>query len=162
MELSTRKLVGGILLLVLVGGAMLLYAYQGNRFSAVDEATMKESTLPHESSRGGTIEEISATHFYTEEDREHTLIGTVPVPTPCHELRTNVRMVEGTDGKDRATISFDAVNNSQAACVQVVTAKTFKVRFRGEENISVQILWNGAPVDIAIERAAPGSDPDLL
>ena len=164
MEMNTRKLVIGILAFLLVsGGGFFLYIHmQGSDAPMMDTDTNdSETEVLDDGETAEAEQEMSVTHFYTEEDGEHTLIGMAPVPTPCHELWTNVGVIEGIDGRDRANVSFDVVNESEVACAQVITMKTFRVRFRGEENIPVQILWNGAPVDIAIENAPPGSDPDL-
>lgn len=101
------------------------------------------------------IEHIDAKHFFI--DGTHTVVGEIPMPTPCDLLDWDTRVAESFP--EQVTIAFDVINNADV-CAQVITPARFSVSFDASENASIQATLEGRPVRLNLIPAAEGETPD--
>lgn len=140
------------LLLALVAG-MFLFAYFKRAEYQVPTQT---SNTPLQQEAAPEFATITAKHYYDENTGMHTLVGELPMPTPC-DLLTASAIVR--DNGANALVAFDVVNNSQGACAQVVTAQRFKVEFKAPEGVRIDATYKGKPVTLNLIPAGEGEDP---
>jgi hypothetical protein len=80
---------------------------------------------------------IPVTHTYI--DGTHTFSGKIILPTPCHQLFSNVRIAESFP--EQVAVDF-ITSNGAKTCAQVVTPESFTVTFQASENAVVRMTLN--------------------
>lgn len=102
-----------------------------------------------------SITRIDAKHFFI--DGVHTLVGEIPMPTPCELLETNATVAESFP--EQVTIDFTVINNADV-CAQVVTPARFKVTAQASSEATFSARLEGRSVELNLIPAAPGETPD--
>jgi hypothetical protein len=80
---------------------------------------------------------VPVTHYYV--DGTHTFSGKIMLPTPCHQLFSDVRIAESFP--EQVTIDFTFSNKAEM-CAQVITPEPFSVSFQASENAIVRMVMN--------------------
>ncbi len=75
----------------------------------------------------------------------YTFVGTIAVPTPCHNLVSKIEQVSVDAYQIQVTTTPPAPG---VMCAQVITDKNFKVSFDAPENIEVTAFVDGVPYDL--------------
>lgn len=127
MEPQTNKgLIVGIIIVVVLAVATGVY------YSWPKEARQDEEAIVTEEQDAidSAVQSILVQHTY--ENGEHIYRGVLDVPTPCHEIATDVRVLESFPEKVRIALSI-VPPAPDVVCAQVVTSKSFEVRYKASE-----------------------------
>ncbi len=132
--LDTKKIIAFGILVVLVAGGITLYLLQKQGMWG---ANNNNGSLPAQT---GEMPVIHVDHYF--ENGIHTYKGILTVPTPCHELVSQVTVMESypeqvtIDLKERGASNF---------CAQVITQTPFEVSFKASKDARVSVRLNGTP-----------------
>jgi hypothetical protein len=139
------------LFLVLIAGMFIFAFLQQNEGEPADQTGTDIDT----EDRYASIETVTAKHFY--EDGVHTLVGEIPMPTPCDLVEADVRVAESMP--EQVMVSFEVVNNAEF-CAQVITDQRFMVTATTSADATFSATFNGRPVTINLVDPAPGESPE--
>jgi hypothetical protein len=114
-----------------------------------------QAAVPEEKVAYAEITRIEAKHFFI--DGVHTLVGEIPMPTPCDLLEATSRVAESMP--EQVTVDFTVINNAEF-CAQVITGQRFKVSTTASEGATFTATFMGRPVELNLIPAAPGETPD--
>lgn len=154
MIMNHRGIIAAALILVLLIVGMFVFAYiKKNELAAPVPPPTTSSEAPDAVSTNREV--VTAKHFYV--DGVHTLVGEVDLPTPCHLLNSDARVMESFP--EQVVVEFSLVNEADM-CAQVITAQRFKVTFAASEDAVISALWDGEPITLNLIPAAPGESPD--
>lgn len=92
---------------------------------------------------------IPATKSY--QNGVYTLSGTLSLPTPCHELKTDTRIAESYP--EQVTIEFTVVDTG-AICVQVIDERPWSVQARVSSEATFRAVVNGQAAVFAFDEYA--------
>ncbi len=126
--LDTKKIIAVGILAVLAAGGITLYVSQ------------KQTIPPVGTNKPEDMRVISVDHYF--ENGTHTYKGILTVPTPCHELVSQVTVMESypeqvtIDLKERGASNF---------CAQVITQTPFEVSFKASKDAHISVKLNGVP-----------------
>ncbi len=126
--LDTKKIIALGILAVFAAGGITLYVLQ------------KQTVPPVDTNKPEDVRVIPVDHYF--ENGTHTYKGILTVPTPCHELVSQVTVMESypeqvtIDLKERGASNF---------CAQVVTQAPFEVSFKASKDARVSVKLNGIP-----------------
>lgn len=79
------------------------------------------------------------------DDGVHTISGVVTLPTPCHELRENIRIAESFP--EQVFIDLTTIDTG-GICIQVIDEREFSIDVEVDEAASFALTINGAAVSI--------------
>ena len=89
---------------------------------------------------------ILVEHFY--ENGEHIYTGSIEVPTPCHNIKSEVTVQESFP--ERVNISLITVPPQDGrSCAQVVTDRVFTIRYKASETAvgdNLSVTLDGKPI----------------
>jgi hypothetical protein len=136
--------------IVLVGG-MFMFAHL--KRGEIQETQQTATTTPTPEVKYASITKIDAKHYYI--DGVHTLVGEIPMPTPCDLLEASASAVS----LEEVLINFTVINNA-TSCTQVVTPQRFKVSATANEDAAFRALFVGREVELNLIPAGPGENPD--
>lgn len=139
-----------ILFVVLVAG---MFTYAHLKRAEILEPTNFESVVIPGPEYG--ITRIEAKHFFI--DGEHTIVGSLTMPTPCDLVTAASRVAESMP--EQVTFDFSVLNNSES-CVQVTTPARFKVSATASALASLAATFMGKPVELNLIEAEPGETPE--
>lgn len=78
-------------------------------------------------------------------DSTYTFVGTVEVPTPCHNLESEVKQVSGS----KYQIIVNTISPAEGVvCAQVMTNKDFKVTFKALADAEITAVINGVEYEL--------------
>lgn len=143
-----------VVLFLLIIAGMFTFAYLKNREQAAAEPT-PEPQQEEPTDRYGYITRIDGKHFYI--DGVHTVVGEIPLPTPCDLLNADAMVAESFP--EQITLDFSVINNAEV-CAEVVTPGRFKVSATASEEATWSAAFNGRQVELNLTPAAPGETPD--
>ncbi len=144
MEPQTNKgvIVGIIVIIVLAIAAGIYYSWPKT------QAQQTETLVPTPQQQIIDSAEKSLLVHHRYQNGEHIYNGVVEVPTPCHQVKAEA-FVEHTF-PEHASIALTTVQpRTGSGCAQVVTEKTFSVRYRASETTAgenISITLDGKPV----------------
>jgi hypothetical protein len=141
-----------VLALIIVG--MFTFAYLKRAEIREAEAPVPTPTVETNSPYAG-ITRIDAKYFF--DGKTHTIVGEIPMPTPCDLLNWSSRVQESMP--ETAIVDFDVVNTADT-CVQVVTSQRFKVSFDASEGAVIRATLEGREIEVNLIPALPGESPD--
>ncbi len=107
---------------------------------AKEKDTKKEDPKDPEEKKPTSKKTLQVSHTYS--GGQHTISGTLALPTPCHGLDVEVSV--GESGK-QAEISL-SIKDHQEICIQVIDFRDFKVVFEAEKDAVITIKLNGEKV----------------
>jgi hypothetical protein len=89
---------------------------------------------------------------------EHTYVGSLDLPNACYRLDSSITKTNDAS----AIINLMTAMNTEEACAQTVTTRTFRLQVDGAMNLSVTGLLNGKAVDLNMFEVPAGQDIDLF
>jgi hypothetical protein len=150
-----KKIAAALIILALIIAGMFAYAFLKKSELQNDTADGSATTTDSEDSPYAGITRIDGKRFF--ENGTHTIVGEIPMPTPCDLLNWTTRIQESMP--ETVIIDFDVINNSEV-CAQVVTPQRFKVTFSASEQANVRATLEGREVELNLVPASPGESPD--
>lgn len=151
--LSRRAVTMAIVLFTLLVVGMFLFAYL--KKTEQTQETVVDETAPTEEVKYASITRVDAKHFFN--DGTHTLVGEIPMPTPCDLLESNATVAESYP--EQVMIDFTVINNAEF-CAQVITPQRFKVEATASEEASFTARLEGREIELNLIPAAPGETPE--
>jgi hypothetical protein len=148
-----RAIIMSVILFVLVVVGMFVFTYlKRGELATIDETPIvtKTEVTPYDH-----ITRVDAKHFFI--DGVHTLVGEIPMPTPCDLVDSSALVAESFP--EQVTIDFNIINNADS-CVQVVTDQRFKVSFNASSGASISARLNGRAIELNLIPAGEGESPD--
>lgn len=152
MNKSNTYIVIALFLAVVVG----MFGYAAYQKKLMNEtAPVVEEQVPDEYAG---ITSVDVKHFY--DKGVHTLVGELPMPTPCDILKAETA-VGLLDGNPEVTLNL-SVTNTAEMCAQVVTPQKFIVTAEAGANPKFHAHFNGRDIEINIIPALPGETPETF
>jgi hypothetical protein len=149
-----KHIVASVTVLALIIVGMFTFAYLKRAEIREAEAPAPTPTVESDSPYAG-ITRIDAKHFF--DGKTHTIVGEIPMPTPCDLLNWSTRIQESMP--ETAIVDFDVINTAET-CVQVVTPQRFKVSFDASEGAGIRATLEGRTIEVNLIPALPGESPD--
>ena len=131
--LDTKKIIAFGILAVLAAGGIMLYVSQ------------KQEVLPVNNGTLGDMRVIPVDHYF--ENGMHTYKGILTVPTPCHEILSQVTVMESYP--EQVTIDLKEQGASNF-CAQVITQTPFEVSFQASKDARISVRLNGTPASFKV------------
>ena len=138
---------------VLVAG---MFAFAFIKKGEIDEVKSDEQTLtPEPTVEYPSITRVDAKHYFI--DGVHTLVGEIPMPTPCDLLEAEAWVAESYP--EQVTLNFSVINNSET-CIQVVTPQRFKVEATASSEAVFSARLMSREIELNLIPDGPGETPD--
>jgi hypothetical protein len=150
--MNRRAVLLTVLLFALVVAGMFAFAFLKHD-DAKQGDTMSDTNAAD--SRYTNITRVDGKHFFI--DGVHTVVGEIPMPTPCDLLESDARVAESAP--EQVTIDFTVVNNAEF-CAEQITPQRFKVSANASENASFSATFEGRPIELNLVEAGPDESPD--
>lgn len=151
--MNQRTVVLTIILFVLIIAGMFGFAYL--KKTEVQPALTIPAPEPQEEVAYASITRVDAKHFFI--DGVHTLVGEMPMPTPCDLLNSDATVAESYP--EQVMIDFTVVNNA-LDCAQVITPARFKVEASASAEAVFSARFQGRDIELNLIPAAEGETPD--
>lgn len=103
------------------------------------------------STEGEQPQSLTVNHYYN--NGQHSIEGTITLPTPCHSLEQNVSVTRGTP--DKVVIAF-TTRAGAGVCTQVLSDKFFRVVFAAGPDAQVSATLNGQPLSLVYSENKEG------
>ena len=148
-----RAILMTIILFALIVVGMFVFAFlkkQEMQTQSPSQSSDVTTETPYDD-----ITRIDATHFYI--DGVHTLVGEIPMPTPCDLLESSATVAESFP--EQITLDFQVINNADF-CADIVTPQRFKVSAEASDEATFTALFENRVVELNLKEAAPGETPD--
>ena len=155
MHMNQKAIVISIALFVVIVCGMFAFAYFKKNEVMQPPSDTSLQTQPKGEVKYASITRIVAKHYYI--NGVHTLVGEIPMPTPCDLLQTDAAVAESSP--EQVTINFSVINNAET-CAQQETVQRFKVSATAPENAVFTALFMGRSVVLNLVPAAIGETPD--
>lgn len=148
--MNQRALMIAAALFALVVAAMFGYSYV--KKSELESPAPVFVGTPEES---GEEVLVNAVHFF--KDGQHTVVGEVVMPTPCHLIQSDVSVAESMP--EQVTIALLVVNNADT-CAQILTPQQFRADFSASQGASISLTIDGKRAKLNLRDAAEGEKPE--
>lgn len=154
--MEQKNIIAFVIVLALIVVGMFVFTYLKKSELNENTNTPTPSTpTAEEKNPYSNITRIDAKHFFI--NGIHTVVGEIPMPTPCDLLNWSTSTQETAPGK--ITINFSVVNHAEV-CTQVVTVQRFKVSFPGPENLEVRATLQGKAIELNLVPAGKDETPE--
>ncbi len=80
-----------------------------------------------------------------QKDSTYTFVGDIPVPTPCHEIKSKVNKILEKEYQIEILV---IPPKPGVMCAQVETQKTFKVSFQAQPDINITAMVSGIKYEL--------------
>lgn len=148
----TKIMVAAAILVVVIGG-MFTFTYLKKQ--EMEQIIPSEPVVTEDEGPYAYITRINGKHFY--DGKTHTIVGEIPMPTPCDLLNWDTRIQESMP--ETAIVDFTVINNAEA-CAQVVTQQRFKVSFDASENAVMRATLEGRSVELNLIPGREDETPE--
>lgn len=152
-RLNTRAVVLAVVLFSLIVVGMFMFAFIKQKETSSPAVNTVETQEPDD--RFAYITRIDGKHFFV--DGVHTIVGEIPMPTPCDLLESNAIVAESYP--EQITLDFSVINNADF-CAEKITPQRFKVSATASEEASFKALFENRVVELNLIEAAPGESPE--
>ena len=140
-NMSNKVIVAIVIVLLVILG---LFIFKGdNKVEAPADAVATDEPVSNQTKT------ITANHYFA--NGVHTLEGTMTLPTPCHEIETNVVIAKSLP--EQVIVNFRQVPG-EGICVQTIADKFFRVTFSASENAKITATLGGEPVGLILSGDA--------
>ena len=137
--------------LIVVG----MFAFAFLKQDDLSQGNQNEPTQEENDERYASITRVDGKHFYI--DGVHTVVGEIPMPTPCDLLEVDALVAESFP--EQITLDFSVTNNAEF-CAQVITPQRFKVSATASEEATFKALFENRVIELNLVEAAPGETPE--
>ncbi|MDO8572313.1 MAG: hypothetical protein Q7S11_00915 [bacterium] len=146
ITLTKKEIIAFGILVVFAAGGIMLYVSQ--------EKTIE----PTKNEASGIVRIIPVDHYF--ENGIHVYRGILTVPTPCHELVSQVTVMESYP--EQVTIDLNE-QGASSFCAQVITQTPFEVTFKASKDARVSLKLDGVLAalkitDLSAQQQAGKSD----
>jgi hypothetical protein len=141
-----------VFFIILIGG-MFTFAYLKKAEMIQDQSV--SVTTPEPEVAYASITKIEGKHYFI--DGVHTIVGEIPMPTPCDLLEVDALVAESMP--EQITLNFNVINNA-TFCAEKITLQRFKVSATASAGASFKALFMGRDVELNLIPAAPGEVPE--
>lgn len=149
-----KGIIIAVVLFILIIAGMFVFAYlkKGEQeVTEVPDTTLEDQeTTPYD-----YITRVDGTHYYI--DGVHTVVGEIPMPTPCDLLEADIIVAESYP--EQISINFNVINNAET-CTQAVTPARFMVEAPASAEATFSANFMGRPVELNLIPAPEGETPD--
>lgn len=152
-RVNRRAIVVAIVLFALIVVGMFTFAFL-KKTEIQEEAVSEIQEQPAAEVKYASITRIDATHYFI--DGLHTLVGEVPMPTPCDLLESSAVVMESYP--EQIAIDFNVINNARF-CEETVTPQRFKVSAPASAEATFSAKFMGRTVNLNLIPAAEGETP---
>ena len=142
---------GIVLVLIIVG--MFVFAYL--KRSEIETVVPPVSTTEETKTPYDTITRVDAKHFFI--DGTHTLVGEIPMPTPCDLLNWDAPVEKSAP--EKVMIAFTVINHTES-CPETITSQRFKVSFVAGQDAVMNATLQGRAIELNLIPAGEGETPD--
>lgn len=146
--------VAAVVIFILLIAGMFMFAYLKQSEQAVDVVVEPPQDEPVTDTYS-YITRVDATHYFI--DGLHTLVGEIPMPTPCDLLDYDVMVAESYP--EQVTVDFTVINNAQM-CTQVITPARFKIEAAVAKEATFRATFLGRDIELNLIPAAEGERPE--
>ena len=154
--MNQRAIIMTIVLFALIVAGMFIFAFmKQNELQEADRQPEPQQQVEEVEDRYANITRIDGKHYYI--DGVHTVVGEVPMPTPCDLLESSAIIAESFP--EQITLDFSVVNNAEF-CAQVITPQRFKVSATASEEATFKALFQNRVVELNLVEAAEGESPE--
>lgn len=143
--LDTKKIIAFGILAVLAAGGITLYVSQ------------KQAASPVDNNKLGDMRVIRVDHYF--ENGTHTYKGILTVPTPCHEILSQVTVMESYP--EQVTIDLKEQGASNF-CAQVITQTPFEVSFKASKDARISVKLNGSGASFKVTEKSSINTEDIV
>lgn len=149
-RMNRRAVLLTVALFLLIIAGMFAFAF-------MHQSEPNTNTNPEEAEddRYGAITRVDGKHFYI--DGVHTVVGEIPMPTPCDLLQSSARVAESMP--EQITLEFSVVNNAEF-CAQTITPQRFKVSATASPQATFSATFEGRSIDLNLVEAGPDETPE--
>lgn len=151
--MSNKTIVFGVIGFFLI--IISLFAFTSFQKNKVTEQVPSVATKAGADTTRYGITRIDAKHFYV--DGVHTIVGELPLPTPCDLLATDALVAESYP--EQVTFAFSVVNTTKE-CLTQQTVQRFKVSASASKQANLQATFLGQPVELNLIEASAGETPE--
>lgn len=137
---------------ILVGG-MFGYAFLKKNEIKTEEPV--EQTQLEPEVEYASITRIDGKHYFI--DGVHTVVGEIPMPTPCDLLEASSVVEAGTP--KTIVLNFNVINNAEF-CAQTITPQRYKVTAEAPADANFRAMFMGRQVELNLIPAEPGETPE--
>ena len=140
-NMSNKVIVAIVVVLLIILG---FFIFRGDKKveAPSDVVVVKEPVT-------GQIKAITANHYFA--NGVHTLEGTMTLPTPCHEIDTDVAIAKSLP--EQVIVNFRQVPG-EGICVQTIADKFFRVTFNASEDAKITATLGGEPIGLVLSGDA--------
>lgn len=154
--MKQRAVVIIIILFVLIVLGMFSFAYLKSKESTQSVNKADNATPPAaQEDRYSYISRVDAKHYYI--DGEHTVVGEIPMPTPCDLLQTDAVVAESYP--EQITIRFSVINTADF-CSETITPARFKVSAEASKDAKFYATFQNRTIELNLIEALEGESPD--
>ncbi len=154
--MSKRGIILSIVLFLLLVVGMFSYTFlKSTELEQMNDVSNDTVVTDDANQRGYMPDDITAKHFFI--DGVHTLVGDIPLSTPCDLLEWNAFVAESYP--EQVRIDYSTLNTSED-CIQVITSQRFKVTFTASADADISARFNTNNIPLNLIPAAPGETPD--
>lgn len=152
--MKQRTILMAIVLFILIVFGMFIFAYlKQQEITEVKNDPISEQQ--QQDDRFDYLSRIEAKHYYI--DGTHTVVGEIPMPTPCDLLESEARV--SASNASEVIIDFSVINNSDT-CIQQITAARFRVSSVADEKAFFKANFMEREVILNLIEANPGELPE--
>ena len=144
-----------IILFVLIIIGMFTFAFLKQKEIKVENNNNTDEIMDESIGRYDYIERVDVKHFFI--DGVHTLVGEMPMPTPCDLLESKVLVMESYP--EQIQIDFSVINNAES-CIQQITPARFQVTATADEQASFKAKLMGRDIMLNIFEADIDERPE--
>jgi len=152
--MNTHSIILACGLLVALVAGMFTYTYLVSDKNN-DVPTTTATTTADDLSVSYNLDRIDAKHFYR--NSVHTIVGELPLPTPCDLLETSSLVRESMP--EQILFSFSVINTT-TDCAEVVTIQRFMIEATASAAATMTAEFNGTPIQLnlieALDTESPG------
>ncbi len=152
-KMYRKAIIAAIIIFIFIVIGMFTFAFL--KKAEINDDLQQQVEDPQSEVKYAAITRVNATHFY--EDGVHTLVGEIPMPTPCDLLEAEILVAESYP--EQISVDFSVLNNADF-CAQVITEQRFKVSATASEEATFSARFMGRTVDLNLIPAGEGESPD--
>lgn len=152
-RVNPKAIIMAIVLFALIVVGMFTFAFM-KKSEIQEEATADTVEQSAPDVKYAFITRVDAKHYYI--DGVHTLVGEIPMPTPCDLLEASVIVAESFP--EQIMVDFTVLNNAEF-CTQAITPQRFKVTAPASEQATFSARFMGRSIELNLIPPEEGEVP---
>lgn len=130
---------------------LVLVAILGGLWWSLAKDKNQEQMPIGENGTTDTSKSLTVDHYFN--NGQHTIEGTITLPTPCHGLSHEVIMAQSFP--EQVTINFTTKAND-GICTQVLADKFFRVTFAANKDAIIKATLDGEALELIFGQNKEG------